>query len=92
MTQLIHPDPHPRAEHETRDARASYMDAIRRANIHEAVELVGDERPAAALMRMARSVEAQMAVLGLAGIRLEVGAGMARVRLARLWREQGRGA
>lgn len=87
MSDLIHPDPHPRAHHETREARASYADSVRRAGLDTALHLIDVGRPGSALRVMAGVVEAEMAIAGLSGIRIAVSPGMARLSTARSHRK-----
>jgi hypothetical protein len=70
---------HPRAVHETTEARRSYADAARAVGITETIDLLHENRPAAALRRMAQTVEAELAIEGLSGIRINVAAQMAQL-------------
>lgn len=69
----------PRAAHESAEAQRAYADEARSAGITEAMDLVLAHRPAAALRRMAQIVEAELAIEGLAGIRINVASSMARL-------------
>lgn len=65
--------------HETREGRRAYADDARSAGITEAVELIVCNRPAAALRRVTRIVEEELAIEGFAGIRINIAEQMTRL-------------
>ena len=67
------------ADHETFAIRSKYAADARAAGIAEAIELIATRRPAAALRRVARIVEEELAIEGLAGIRINTAPGMAAI-------------
>lgn len=76
MNQLIHPDPHPRAPHETRDARAAYADDVRRFGLSQASRAIAEGHVVSAYSAIITATETEARLVGVHAAFLKAGTGM----------------
>jgi hypothetical protein len=73
---LIHPEPHPRAPHETRDARTSYAEDVRRFGMSQANRAIADGHVVSAYSALVTATEAEARLVGIHAAFLKAGPGM----------------